>query len=130
MANGHQPGGEDPGSCAVDGHFLHAAWVFSTSVSSAKARQVRAHPAVSTSYLEGEDLGVFTHGTAHPLESDDEQYDATLAHLTGHYGSSPLTWGDTGLFRMTPTWLVGYAADRNGLLASRGVGPEPRAALS
>ncbi|MEJ7628017.1 MAG: pyridoxamine 5'-phosphate oxidase family protein [Nocardioidaceae bacterium] len=112
----------EPRVSAVDGHFLHACWVFSTSVTSAKARQLLARPAVSASYVEGEELGVFTHGSAYRITEDDATYDATLAHLTDHYGSSPLSWGDTALFRLEPSWMVGYAAHRESLLASRGVG--------
>jgi pyridoxine/pyridoxamine 5'-phosphate oxidase len=41
--------GGEPRISAVDGHFLHARWVFSTSVTSAKARHILARPAVSAS---------------------------------------------------------------------------------
>lgn len=114
----------EPRVSGVDGHFLHACWVFSTSVTSAKARQLLARPAVSAAYLEGDDLGVFAHGSAYRIAEDDETYDATLAHLTDHYGSSPLSWGDTALFRLEPSWLVGYAAEPDSLLVGRGVTPE------
>ena len=50
----------EPRISAVDGHLLHAQWIFSTSLSSAKAQQIRRQPAVSASYLEGEELGIFT----------------------------------------------------------------------
>lgn len=116
----------EPRISAVDGHFLHARWIFSTSVTCAKARQLQARPAVSASYLEGEALGIFTHGHAHRIEDSDPEYAWTLDHLTRHYGSSPLSWGDTGLYRLTPTWVVGYAFKREELLAARGVEHEPR----
>lgn len=116
----------EPRISAVDGHFLNAQWIFSTSVTCAKARHLRARPAVSASYLEGEDLGIFTHGHAHRIEESDIDYGWTLDHLTQHYGSSPLSWGDTGLYRLTPTWMVGYALKREELLASRGVPCERR----
>ncbi len=114
----------EPRVSGVDGHFRHARWVFTTSLSSAKARHVRARPAVSAAYLEGDEIGVFTHGNAYVLATDDEDYDATLGYLTKFYGSSPLSWGDTALFRLEPTWMVGYAADREGLLAARGLQPD------
>lgn len=116
----------EPRISAVDGHFLHARWVFSTSVTSPKAQHLQVRPAVSASYLEGEELGVFTHGSAYRIDEVDEIYDATLAHLTNHYGSSPLSWGDTALFRLEPSWMVGYAANRAVLLATRDVTEEPR----
>ena len=116
----------EPRISAVDGHLLHARWVFSTSVTSAKARHILARPAVSASYLEGEELGVFTHGTAYRIAEDDPAFDETLSHLTEFYGSSPLSWGDTALFRLEPCWMVGYASNREALLAGRGVAAEPR----
>src|SRR5690349_20733210 len=39
----------EPRVSAVDGHLLHARWVFSTSLTSAKARQIHRQPAVSSS---------------------------------------------------------------------------------
>jgi pyridoxine/pyridoxamine 5'-phosphate oxidase len=99
----------EPRISAVDGHLLHAQWIFSTSVTSAKARQVHRQRAVSASYLEGEELGIFTHGQATRIAETEPDYEATLAYLTDHYGSSPLSWGDTALYRMVPSWMVGYA---------------------
>lgn len=116
----------EPRISAVDGHLLHARWVFSTSVTSAKARHIRRRPAVSASYLEGEELGVFTHGQAFRITEDEPDFQATLDHLTDHYGSSPLSWGDTALYRLRPSWMVGYAFRRDELLTARGVQREPR----
>jgi pyridoxine/pyridoxamine 5'-phosphate oxidase len=116
----------EPRISAVDGHLLHAQWIFSTSVTSAKARQVHRQPAVSASYLEGEELGIFTHGSATRIAETEPDYEDTLVYLTEHYGSSPLSWGDTGLYRIVPSWMVGYAFRREDLLASRGVDREPR----
>jgi hypothetical protein len=118
--------GGEPRISAVDGHLLHAQWIFSTSVSSAKARQIHRQPAVSASYLEGEELGIFTHGRATRIAESEPDYEATLSYLTEHYGSSPLSWGDTALYRLVPFWMVGYAFRREDLLASRGVEREPR----
>jgi hypothetical protein len=116
----------EPRVSAVDGHLLHAQWIFSTSLTSAKARQIRRQPAVSASYLEGEELGVFTHGRATRIDESDPDYEPTLVYLTDHYGSSPLSWGDTALYRLVPSWMVGYAFRREELLSSRGVEREPR----
>jgi hypothetical protein len=38
------------------------------------------------------------------------------------YGTSPLEWGDDiRVFRLVPSWMVGFAPDREQLLASRDV---------
>ena len=41
--------------------------------------------------------------------------------MTAHYGSSPLDWGeDIRLYRLAASWMIGYAFDRERLLAARG----------
>lgn len=108
----------EPRVSGVDGHFLHGRWVFSTSGSAAKARHLRARPAVSAAHLLGDDLGVFCHGRAQFLLREDPDWPAIDAHLTAHYGSSPTTWEpDIAYLRIDPHWMVGYAGDKVALLA-------------
>jgi Pyridoxamine 5'-phosphate oxidase len=110
----------EPRISAVDGHFLHGTWTWSTSGSAAKARHLQARPAVSVAHVDREDLAVFAHGQAERLSPPGQLWDETLAHLTAHYGGSPLEWGeDIRLYRLTASWMVGYAFDRERLLASR-----------
>jgi hypothetical protein len=112
----------EPRISAVDGHFLHGTWTWSTEGSSAKARHLAARPAVSVAHVDNEELAVFAHGTAERLRSSDPLWGETLAHLTAHYGGSPLDWGeDIRLYRLAPSWMIGYAFERERLLASRGV---------
>src|SRR3954452_19844816 len=54
----------EPRISALDGHFLHGTWTFSTSGSSAKAKHLEARPAVSVAHIDGEDLALFSHGHA------------------------------------------------------------------
>lgn len=54
----------EPRISGVDGHFLKAHWVFSTSGSAVKARHLRARPALSVAHLAGDELGIFCHGRA------------------------------------------------------------------
>ncbi|MEP6649631.1 MAG: pyridoxamine 5'-phosphate oxidase family protein [Lapillicoccus sp.] len=116
--------GGEPRISALDGHFLNGHWTLSTLRSSPKGRQLVARPAVSAACIEGEELAVFTHGRAVVLEGDElAEVDA---HWTAHYGSSPLSWGDVVLFRLEPTWMVGYVSDRTKVLAKRGVPEDPR----
>jgi len=117
------PAGE-PRVSALDGHFLHGHWTLSTLRTSPKGRQLVAHPAVSAACIEGEEVAVFAHGRAVVLEGDElAEVDA---HWTAHYGSSPLSWGDVIMFRLEPTFMVGYAANRSEILARRGVEEEAR----
>lgn len=59
----------EPRVSAVDGHLLHGRWYFSTARGAAKARHLARRPAVSVAYLRGEDIGVFTHGSAQQDQS-------------------------------------------------------------
>ena len=112
----------EPRISALDGHFLHATWSFSTSGTALKATHMRARPAVSVAHIDNEELGVFSHGSVSELQSTDEDYDQTIAHWTQHYGGSPLDWGeDIRLYRYAPHWMVGYAFERDELMASRGL---------
>jgi general stress protein 26 len=109
----------EPRISAMDGHFLHGTWTLSTSRTSAKARHLTARPGVSVAHVDGEQLAVFSHG--HVVELAGEELAAVDAHWSDHYGSSPLTWGDVVMWRLEPTWMVGYAWKRAELLAERGL---------
>ena len=109
----------EPRISAMDGHFLHGTWTFSTSRTSAKARHLAARPAISVAHVDGEALAVFSHGRVVELSGDELA--AVDSHWTAHYGSSPLSWGDVVMWRLEPTWMVGYAFRRAELLAERGV---------
>src|SRR5688572_13297128 len=115
--------GGEPRISALDGHFLHATWSFSTSGTAAKAAHVAARPAVSVAHVDGEDLAVFSHGRALPMRPGHPRWEETIDHWTRHYGSSPLEWGpDIRLYDYRPHWMVGYAFQREEVLRRRGVG--------
>jgi general stress protein 26 len=114
----------EPRISAMDGHFLHATWTFSTSGTSAKARHLAARPAVSVAHVDGERLALFSHGRVELMRPADPDWDEILGHWTDHYGSSPLTWGpDIRFYRYRPHWMVGYAWKRAEVLAERGIEP-------
>jgi general stress protein 26 len=109
----------EPRISAMDGHFLHGTWTFSTSRTAAKARHLAARPGVSVAHVDGEALAVFSHGRA--VEIGGDELVRVDEHWTAHYGSSPLSWGDVVLYRLEPTWMVGYAWKRDELLADRDI---------
>ena len=112
----------EPRISALDGHFLHATWTFSTSGTAAKARHIARRPAVSIAHIDNEELAVFAHGQVQTMHPGEPLWDETLAHWTAHYGSSPLSWGDdVRLYRFQPDWMVGYTGDRDRLLRERGI---------
>jgi general stress protein 26 len=117
-AHGH------PRISAMDGHFLHGTWSFSTSGTAAKARHMHARPDVSVAHVDHEELAVFSHGRVEEMAESDPDWAATLDHWTSHYGSSPLSWGERiVLYRYRPHWMVGYAWKREELLRRRGLSP-------
>jgi hypothetical protein len=109
----------EPRISALDGHFLHGTWTFSTSRAAAKARHLAARPAVSVAHIDGEAMALFSHGYA--VELDGDELREADEHWTAFYGSSPMSWGDVVMYRLDPTWMVGYAFKRDELLAERGV---------
>ena len=101
-----------PRTSAVDGHFLHGRWVFTTSGDAVKIRDLRHNPAVSASYIDDERFALFTHGDAEFLEPGVGDFDKVEAHLVAHYGESPSNWGPSiAYIRIAPRWSVAYAFD-------------------
>ncbi|NUP52398.1 MAG: pyridoxamine 5'-phosphate oxidase family protein [Catenulispora sp.] len=47
-----------------DGYFLHGAWWFSSGPDAVRIKHLRARPAVSATYLPGEEMAVTVHGHA------------------------------------------------------------------
>ncbi len=117
--------GGQPRISAVDGHFVHGTWSFSTSLTAVKAGHMLARPDVSVAHVDGEQLAVFSHGRVERMRPQDPDWDETIAHWTAHYGSSPLTWTERPdqmfMARYRPHWMVGYAWRRSELLAGRGL---------
>ena len=112
----------EPRISALDGHFLHGSWTFSTSGAAAKARHMQTRPSVSVAHIDGEELAVFSHGRVERMRAADADWAATIGHWTAHYGGSPLDWAEEiHLYRYRPHWMVGYAWKRTELLAKRGI---------
>jgi hypothetical protein len=100
----------EPRVSAVDGHFLHGCWHFTTSGTSPKARQLRARPATSASYTPRDGYGVFCHGRARFLGRGTPNFTMLHDHCAQTYGQSPDEWGaDIAYLRIEPSWMVAFA---------------------
>ena len=55
----------------VDGYFLHGSFYFSSGRNSVRMRHLAARPAVSATYLPGEELAVTVHGRAELFDLSD-----------------------------------------------------------
>jgi general stress protein 26 len=97
----------EPRLSAVDGHFLHGHWYFTTDAGSPKARQLRARPSVSASYTPRDGFGVFCHGRAVLLDGAEKAM--LWEHFVATYGSDPDEWGAIAYCRLDATWMVAFA---------------------
>lgn len=98
----------EPRISALDGHFLHGRWHFTTAGDSPKVVHIKARPAVSASFTPRDGYGIFCHGDARLLDGDERQL--LIDHCTRVYGRSPETFGDgIAYVRIEPKWLVGFA---------------------
>lgn len=98
----------EPRISAVDGHFLHGRWYFTTAAESPKVRQLSARPAISASFTPRDGFGVFCHGRSVLLDGAEQQM--LREHFADVYGSDPEDWG-TGIayVRIDAIWMVAFA---------------------
>jgi hypothetical protein len=119
----------EPRVSAVDGHFLHGRWYFTTAGDSPKVVQMRNRPAVSASYTPRDGYGIFCHGRAVLLDPGEERR-RLVDHCTRVYGRSPETFGeDIAYVRIEPQWLVGFAFPEEEMAAFEREREELRAQL-
>ena len=82
----------------VDGFFLHGSFCFSSGRDSVRMRHLAARPAVSASYLPGEELAVTVHGRAELFDVNGpdgtELRQAMLDHYLPRQGPQFETWLD------------------------------------
>jgi len=104
-----------PRISAVDGHFLHGAWTWSTSGSSAKAHDLDARPSVSVAHVDNEVLAVFSHGVAERLAPTGPR--TTAARRSGGGRTSASSgWRPRG---WSGTPLTARSSERGGVRRSR-----------
>lgn len=112
----------EPRISGADGHLLHGRWIVGTHRQAAKAQHLAARPGISATFMKGEQLGIFTHGHAVPLNpegpSSDPAWPAIRNYLVDHYGDDgdESFWEESVWYRIDPTWMVAYSADPAGLL--------------
>lgn len=97
----------EPRVSAVDGHFLHGRWHFTTDADSPKARQLAARPAISASFTPRDGFGAFWHGRAELL--DGAQRQLLREHFIATYGDDPENWGRIAYLRIDASWLAAFA---------------------
>jgi nitroimidazol reductase NimA-like FMN-containing flavoprotein (pyridoxamine 5'-phosphate oxidase superfamily) len=82
----------------VDGYFLHGSFYFSSGRDSVRMRHLAVRPAVSATYLAGEELAITVHGRAELFDVSDpargELRQAMLDHYRPRQGPAFETWLD------------------------------------
>jgi hypothetical protein len=82
----------------VDGYFLHGSLYFSSGRDSVRMRHLAARPAVSASYLPGEDVAVTVHGRAELFDLNGPEGSELRSAMLDHYlplqGAQFETWLD------------------------------------
>jgi uncharacterized pyridoxamine 5'-phosphate oxidase family protein len=82
----------------VDGYLLHGDFYFSSGRNSVRMRHLASRPAVSATYLPGEELAVTVHGRAELFDVSDpargELRQAMLDHYLPLQGPAFETWLD------------------------------------
>jgi hypothetical protein len=98
----------EPRLSAVDGHFIHGHWYFSTASSAVKAVHLAARPAVSVGYTPRDGYGVWAHGVAVALAGTE--YERLDAYLSAIYGQPLSSMADgIEIFRVDAHWMIGFA---------------------
>jgi hypothetical protein len=69
----------------VDGYFLHGSFYFSSGRHSVRMRHLAARPAVTATYLPGEELAVTVHGQAELFDVGDPARGELRQAMLDHY---------------------------------------------
>ena len=93
----------------VDGIFYRGEFWFGTSPSALRIRHIRRNPAVSVTHLEGEELAVTVHGTAHIEGVPADLPDGFGEICREIYGDGWLEWGKDAVYcRIEPARMFTF----------------------
>jgi hypothetical protein len=117
----------EPRCSAVDTLLLRGHLWFTSSATSAKARQLERRPATSLAHVRGDEVGVFVHGRVRVVRGATEEA-ATLAPFWRdvYGGSTPEDWvdepGQARYFEVLPSAMYTYVFSRDRFEALLGTG--------
>ena len=101
----------EPRVSPLDSHFIHGRFTMGTGGGAARLRNLRANPACSATYMEGERIAVVVNGAVEWLSRDHPDHHEIHGIWTAIYGLDPydLAEGVT-LFRIAPTSMWAFAS--------------------
>jgi hypothetical protein len=101
----------EPIVAPLDGWFVHGRFVVSTGGGALRVRHLKTNAAVSLAHVNGDEIGVWAHGSARTLRRDEDLARDWETAATAVYGSSPFTWGDIAIIAVEPRAMFAYAMD-------------------
>jgi Pyridoxamine 5'-phosphate oxidase len=107
LATANQKG--EPRVSPLDSLFLHGRFTLSTGLEATRIGHLRANPACSAVYLEGDKVAVVVNGAVEWIERSHPDHDEIHGAWQKQYHSDPYTWGNVAFFRINPTALWTYA---------------------
>jgi Pyridoxamine 5'-phosphate oxidase len=99
----------EPRVSPLDSLFLHGRFTLSTDVAATRIGHLRANPACSAVYLEGDRVAVVVNGRVEWIERGHPDHDEIHAAWTKQYNNDPYGWGNVVFFRINPTAMWTYA---------------------
>jgi hypothetical protein len=104
------PGGE-PRVSPLDSLFIRGRFSMGTGGGAARLRNLRANPACSATYMEGERIAVVVNGAVEWLSRDHPDHDEIHGIWTATYGMDPYDLADVvTLFRIAPASMWAFAS--------------------
>jgi Pyridoxamine 5''-phosphate oxidase. len=101
----------EPRVSPLDSLFIHGRFTMGTGGEAARLRHLRANPACSAAYMEGDRIAVVVNGTVEWIGRDHPDHAEVHATWEATYGSDPysLEPGVT-LFRIAPASMWAFAS--------------------
>jgi uncharacterized pyridoxamine 5'-phosphate oxidase family protein len=99
----------EPRVSPLDSLFIHGRFYVGTATGAHRVRHLRANPACSAVYMEGERVAVTANGHVRWIERDGPDDEQLRLVWTQVYGSDPYDMGDVVFFRIEPTSMWAFA---------------------
>lgn len=102
---------DEPRVAPINALFWRGKFYLPTVAAAARARHVRARPAVSLTHYSGGAFAIIIHGRAEAVAPGDPAFDELDALLQEAFGESVLGWGEGVYLKVEPDVMYTYAQD-------------------
>jgi hypothetical protein len=102
----------EPRVAPLDSLFMHGRFTMGTGGDAARIRNLRANPACSAAYMEGDRVAVVVNGMVEWIGRGHRDHDAIHEIWRAAYGADPYDLGpDVTFFRIEPASMWAYSFD-------------------